>query len=293
MFKKYVIDNNLGTIETGYSFKDLTTIGCGGIINILYTPNSIKSLQKAFLFINEFELDYFILGNGSNVLACLDKYDLIVINLRRFKYSYKINDNIINISAFYPTIKLAYDLAEEKLGDLSFLGGIPGLLGGAIYNNSGAFNDDISKHLIDVSYINSNGDIVTINKDKCFFSYRDSIFHHIKGIIIEANFKIENIDTIDILKKRIEKRRISQPFDVKSMGSIFKNNPLIPAWKVIDALGMRGFSINNACISYKHSNFIINTGNANGTDVYNLINIIKSRSELEFGIKLEYEITII
>ncbi len=296
MFKKYVIDNNLGTIETNYSFKELTTIGCGGIIDTLFTPNSIKSLQKAFLYINEFDLNYFILGNGSNVLACLDKYDLIVINLRKLDYSYNINknnNNIINVSAFYPTTKLAYDLAKLKLGDLSFLGGIPGLLGGAIYNNSGAYSDDISKHLIDVSYINSNGEIITINNEECAFSYRRSIFHYIKGIIIEARFKIDNIDTFDILKKRLEKRKISQPLEAKSMGSIFKNNPLIPAWKVIDALGMRGFNLNNACISHKHSNFIINAGDTKGIDVYNLINIIKRRSELEFGIKLDYEITII
>lgn len=293
IFEKYVIDNNLGTIESNYSFKELTTIGCGGIINTLYTPSSIQALQKAFLFINENDLDYFILGNGSNVLACDEAYKGIVISLRKMPYSYKVAENSIAISAFYPTIKLAYDLAKKQLGDLSFLGGIPGLLGGAIYNNSGAYNDDIGRHLLTVTYINSNGLLTTININECAFSYRKSIFHYLKGIIIEATFKINKIDTFDILNRRNKKRREAQPLDTKNMGSIFKNNPLIPAWRVIDALGMRGFNFHNACVSVKHSNFIINTGNAKGKDVLNLIKIIQRRAELEFGIKLQYEITVI
>ncbi|MDE6656660.1 MAG: FAD-binding protein, partial [Anaeroplasmataceae bacterium] len=153
-FEQYVLDHNLGIIEKNYSFKELTTIGCGGEIKTLYTPNSISSLQQAFIYIQENELKYFLIGNGSNVLAKDEEYDGIVIHLRKIPHTYTIKDNILECSAFYPTIKLAYDLAKEEWGDLSFLGGIPGLLGGAIYNNSGAYKDDISHHLIDVTYIN-------------------------------------------------------------------------------------------------------------------------------------------
>ena len=77
------------------------------------------------------------------------------------------------------------------------------------------------------------------------------------------------------------------------MGSIFKNNPLIPAWKVIDALGMRGFHFHDAAVSAKHAIFLINTGNAKSSEILNLIELIQRRAELEFGIQLKYEITII
>ena len=178
-----------------------------------------------------------------------------------------------------------------EIGDLSFLGGIPGLLGGAIFNNCGAYNQEISSNLIDISYINSNGLIVNISNKECGFGYRKSIFHYIDGIIISARFKIKRIDTKEILEKRRKERLLSQPLDTKNMGSIFKNNPLIPAWKIIDSLGLRGFRIGDAAVSSKHANFIINMGNASSLDVYNLIDLIKKRSENEFGIKLISEVS--
>ncbi|MDE7162381.1 MAG: UDP-N-acetylmuramate dehydrogenase, partial [Anaeroplasmataceae bacterium] len=259
-FNEYVVENQLGIVESGYTFQELTTIGCGGTIETLYTPNSVASLQKAFVYIIEHNLKYFLLGNGSNTLARDTGFDGIVIHLRKLDYSYEIKDSILTCSAFYPTIKLAYDLAKEDWGDLSFLGGIPGLLGGAIYNNSGAYKDDIAHHLLDVTYINSAGKLVTLSNRDCAFSYRKSIFHYIDGIILFARFQLEKIKTSEVLERRAKERKLAQPLDSRSMGSIFKNNPLISAWKVIDALGMRGFHINDATVSAKHANFIINTG---------------------------------
>ena len=77
------------------------------------------------------------------------------------------------------------------------------------------------------------------------------------------------------------------------MGSIFKNNPLISAWKVVDALGMRGFQMNDAAVSAKHANFIINLGNAKSNEILSLIHLIQKRAELELGIKLLCEITMV
>ena len=292
-FNEYVLKNDLGLVETGYTFQDLTTIGCGGRIYLLYTPNSISSLQKAFIFILENELKYFILGNGSNVLAMDHDFDGIVIHLRRMPYSYSVENDILTCSAFYPTSKLAYDLAKEEWGNLSFLGGIPGLLGGAIYNNSGAYKDDIAHHLVDVTYINSSGKLITINNRDCAFNYRKSIFHYIDGIIVSARFNVTKMKTMELLEKRAKQRKLSQPLESRNMGSIFKNNPLLPAWKIVDALGMRGFHLADAAVSAKHANFIINTGHAKSSDILSLIELIQKRAELEFGIQLSYEITIL
>lgn len=292
-FIDYVNENDLGILEFNKSFKNLTTIGCGGIIDILFYPKDVNRLLLAFKYIKQNNLNYFILGNGSNVLASDNRFNGIVICLKKMEVKYEIKDDILIVSASYPTIALAYELAKNNLGDLSFLGGIPGLLGGAIYNNSGAFNDNIGNHIINVKYIDTNGQIRVLDKNECLFGYRDSIFHYNEGIIIEASIKIDKIDTKDKLEKMKKKRQLTQPFNEKSMGSIFKNNPLIESWKVIDALHLRGFKIGEAEVSMKHSNFIINTGCAKSNDVLRLIELIENRSRLEFGIILSSEITIL
>ncbi len=292
-FIHFVVEQDLGSVESRCSFKELTTIGCGGEIECTYFPKDIPSLQKAYNYIKLHNLRYFVLGNGSNVLASDHFYPGIVICLKRLPYSYEKKENTIVVSAFYPTIHLAYDLAKEELGDLSFLGGIPGLLGGAVYNNSGAYQDNIANHIIEVKYIDTAGNIQTIPKELCAFGYRSSIFHYIEGIIIEVTLEIERIATKEKLDKRKKQRQLTQPLEAKSMGSIFKNNPLIPSWKIVDALHLRGFKIGDAAVSAKHTNFIINLGNATSNDILSLIHLIETRSRLELGIILSSEITIL
>ena len=82
-FEEYVIKNNLGTIENGVRFAELTTIGCGGKIRTLYTPKNLEALLQAFQYIEEHELSFFLLGNGSNVLASDREYTGIVIQLKK------------------------------------------------------------------------------------------------------------------------------------------------------------------------------------------------------------------
>ena len=144
-----------------------------------------------------------------------------------------------------------------------------------------------------MTYINSAGKLVTISKEECAFGYRKSIFHYIPGLIVSARFKLTKVKTLELLEKRAKERRLAQPLECKSMGSIFKNNPLISAWKVVDALGMRGFQMNDAAVSAKHANFIINLGNAKSNEILSLIHLIQKRAELELGIKLLCEITMV
>lgn len=292
-FVDFVNDNSLGKIVFDEEFKNLTTIGLGGKIRVLFYPLSIEKLCFAFRYIKENNLKYFVIGNGSNTLALDNTYDGIVISLKELKKSFIAKDNILTISANYPTIRLAYELSELNLGDLSFLGGIPGTIGGAIYNNSGAYNDSIKNHLIDVTYIDTSGNLVTLDNSKLMLGYRMSVFHKIEGIIVSARFCVKSVDTKAILLKRLNQRRKSQPLNEKSMGSIFKNSPIIPSYRIIDALNMRGFKINGIEVSNKHSNFIINANEGNSKDVLKIIEIIQKRAKLEFGINLEYEITLV
>ena len=290
-FVDFVRENQLGDVVFHQKFKELTTIGCGGEIRVCYYPKDVESLKKVFVYLIKNELRYFVIGNGSNVLAQDDFYDGVVIVLKKMPYDYTLEGNILSVSAFYPTSKLAYDLAKEEIGDLSFLGGIPGLMGGAVYNNSGAYQEDISRHLTEVTYLSSSGTIETISQKDCHFGYRRSVFHGLNAIILSAKFQVCHKSTLDLLEQRKKKRMLTQPLESKSMGSVFKNNALISAWKVVDALGLRGFEIGGAAVSCKHSNFIINLNDATSSEIETLIDLIQKRAELEFGIRLVCEIT--
>ena len=290
-FVEFVKEEKLGDIVFDESFKNLTTIGVGGKIKALFSPNSVEALRRAFKFVNDNCLEYFVLGNGSNVLASDMEYNGIVFYLKNIKYNYEFkNENILYVSAFYPSNKLAIDLMNLGIGDLSCLAGIPGLLGGAIYNNSGSYNDSIGNYIYSVEYIDTFGNIKEINNSMCAFGYRRSTFKFLDGIIIGASFHVKKMDTKAKLNKNIKMRLESQPIKSKSMGSIFKNNPLIPSWRIIDSLGLRGFQIGDAAISQKHSNFIINLGNATANDIKSLIELCETRSKLELGIRLVKEI---
>lgn len=276
------------------SFKDITSIGCGGKIKYLYLPNSIESLAKVFKMLNEENYLYEIVGNGTNILASDEDYDGVVINTKSLAYSYEIYSDTLVCNAFYPSKKLAYELGKLNIGDLSFLAGIPGLVGGAVKQNSGAYGEEVKDYLLEIKYIDHQGNIRVKTKDEMLFDYRYSIFKDISGIIIEATFKIrQNIETMSKIKERLKKRKETQPINSKNMGSIFKNPGICKAWEIIDKLGLRGTRINDAAVSIKHANFIINLGDAKSQDVLDLIKIIQRRSEKELGVVLECEINLI
>ena len=290
---KYILENDLGCIETNYSFSELTTIHTGGLIRYLYTPSDVSSLAVAFKYINDHNIKFLILGNGSNILASDNYFDGVVINMRKMPTYLDIYADYIDVSSSYSTSKLAYDLAKLELGDLSFLGGIPGTIGGAIYNNSGAFNKSIGDFVISVTYITKSGVVDTIDGVDIDFSYRNSIFHYYDVIIVSAKIKVSKVNTTEKLEEYLSIRRKTQPLDEYNMGSIFKNKKTIKAWEIIDLLRLRGFKVNGAKISEKHANFIINYNKSTSRDIVCLIELIKRRALNELGIELETEVTII
>ncbi len=293
-FIKYVIENDYGEVLSNASFKSLSTIGCGGEIKYLYFPKNVESLCKVFQFLNYFNMKFFVIGNGSNILPKSDFFDGVVITIKSLEKYIRVYDDHVICSANIQASNLANKLAELNVGDLSFLGGIPGNIGGCINQNSGAYGDEIKNHIIEVKYIDAEGNIKIIKNEELNFSYRYSIFKEIKGIIIEAKFKIEkNVETKSVLQKRLLSRKTSQPLEYKNMGSVFKNPEGLKAWEVIDKLDLRGYKINDAAVSEKHTNFLINLDSAKAEDFIDMINLIKDKAKKEMNVILEQEIIIV
>ncbi|MCL2284056.1 MAG: UDP-N-acetylmuramate dehydrogenase [Fibromonadales bacterium] len=262
------------TVQKNVSLKKYTTFKIGGSAKFFAEPKNIEEIRALLAWRKEFEIPYFVLGKGSNVL--FDDYNGLVI---------KTGDSLHS---------LIQDAASKGLGGLEKLEGIPGTIGGAIFMNAGAHGQQISDCVKSVTSITEDGEIKTRTKEECEFAYRSSIFKLLKEIILCAEFDFTPMpkETIDKNRKEVLTwRKTKQPLQYPNAGSVFKNPAgHLSAGALIEACGLKGFSIGDAQISELHANFIVNKGNATAKDVRALMEkIVQSVWEVH-GVKLEAEI---
>ncbi|HPX32901.1 MAG TPA: UDP-N-acetylmuramate dehydrogenase [Erysipelotrichaceae bacterium] len=281
------------TIEYDKSFKTLTTFKIGGLAKYVIYPNDEFSLKSILDIFNENNLAYKVFGYGSNILCGDDVYDGFIIKLTRNMSNYYFADNQLIAQAGCSIISLAYKASEKSLSGLEFATGIPGTLGGCIYMNAGAYNSSMSDIVDSVKVIRNDG-IVWLSNAQCQFGYRSSVFlHNPDWIILEVKLILKEGNIIDIknLMKNRQKRRLeTQPLNYPSAGSTFRNIGDIYAWKLIDEIGYRGKKIGGAMVSEKHTNFIINKGNAKASDVIELSNQIIEKIKEKHGIEMIMEV---
>ena len=192
--------------------------------------------------------------------------------------------------------KLANDLVNMGYGGLDFAVGVPGSIGGSVYGNAGCFGSSISEVLIDAKVFDGKK-VIILNNEEFKFDYRYSLLKEKKNyIVLSARFKIHKCDLNELkeaVKERNNKRMTSQDLTHPSNGSVFRNPEGYSAGKLIDDLGLKGYSVNDASVSMIHANFIINNGNATQEDIIKLIDHVKNRVKDEYGIELRLEQEII
>lgn len=259
---------------------------------LLVFPRDIFEFQEIMYILNGSK--YFILGNGSNIILP-DYYDGVVIKLKYFN-NYNIFDEYIEVDSGVMINKLSMELSKLGYKGFEWASGIPGTIGGCIYNNAGCYGSEISDNLIDVTVFCDNK-IYCLRKDELSFSYRNSTFKmNNKFVILKAKFKYEKGDPeelLDLIKVRTNKRIESQPLEYPSCGSVFRNPDGFIAGKLIDEANLKGKCVGGAMVSNKHANFIINNGNATPEDIIKLINEIKNTIKKNYNIDLALEQEII
>ncbi len=284
-----------GEIIKNANLKDYNTYKIGGICKYLIKPYNIECLKKLIEYLKENNLKYFILGKGSNVILPDSIFSGVVILLSNIN-KIEINNDIVYAEAGITLNNLINTLINNNLKGLENLYGIPGTLGGAIVQNAGANKVTISDYLVDVTYL-EDGIIKTLKKEDCNFKYRSSNFKNDKNkIILSCTFKLDYANKSDMektIKENLLKRKNTQPLEYPNAGSVFKNLDTISAGKLIEDNNLKGYHINDAYISEKHANFIINKGNATSQDIKDLINYIKKTIKEKENIDLELEQEII
>ena len=276
-FNKY-ISNNINL--SNYSWFNL-----GGPAEYFFKPLNEKQLIE-FLKINKKnKLSITILGAGSNTLIRDNGIKGVVIKLGSSFSDIKLKDKL-TIKAGAATLdrKISNFAKENGIGGLEFLSCIPGSIGGSVIMNSGCYGSDISKVLVSINVV----DIKSCQEKEIKF---EEIEFYYRGNNLSKNFIITSvtlkgkIESRSIIEKNqrnlIEKKKLTQPSQIKTCGSTFKNlSSEKKAWQIIKESGCCEFKEGDAEISKKHCNFFVNNGNAKSSDIEKLINKVKKQKVL-------------
>lgn len=275
------------------SAKKLSTYRGGGIVKYVVYPTTVSMIKKVVNFAYCEGLPFFILGNGSNTLISDVGYKGIFICTKLLD-KVSIYKNIAYCGSGVK-IKTLFNYAlQHELGGISKLASIPATIGGMIVSNAGCFNSEISDVLLDVDVLDLHSLAVKrLKKEDIQFGYRTCNLKD-KYFIIGARFNLEFSSKQQIINEfnyAVQIRRETQP-NLPSLGSVYKRDEFIPA-KLIDSLGLKGFSVGGAMVSTKHSNFIVNTGVGTATDYIRVMDKVESLVYSEFKVNLTREINIL
>lgn len=283
--------NKNGESYKNVSLNKYTTFKLGGKARYFLKISTIEGFIKVMDYIQKHNLEFFILGSGSNLLVSDSGYRGIVIKL--IGDLSRITDTVsgIEVGAGVRLIEAFVYSRDRGLGGLESLGGIPGTIGGAVYMNAGAFGVEIGD-IIDyvVAYVDSKIRYFTVQD--CQFGYRSSVFQNNGAVILRVGLKLDSKDKEKIQGEYLdylERRKLSQPLELPSAGSVFKRVEGYNISKMLDDMGIKGMQVGGAMASNKHANFIVNTG-ATASDVYMLIRKIKEIFLEKYGFEIETEI---
>jgi UDP-N-acetylmuramate dehydrogenase len=219
-----------------------------------------------------------------------------VINTKgRLKAMYRTEEGSVYVEAGVPCAHVARFCAEQGLIGAEFLAGIPGTMGGALKMNAGAFGGETWTLVKQVDMLNAHGDVIIRQPQDFVVSYRS-----VKGVdsewFLSALLQLPEGDTTDSqqkIKGLLEKRNQTQPTNQPSCGSVFKNPAGDYAARLIEQAGLKGYCIGGACVSEKHANFIVNTGNATAANIEELISTVQVQVKEQHGVLLLTEVCMV
>ncbi|MDH3614148.1 MAG: UDP-N-acetylmuramate dehydrogenase [Gammaproteobacteria bacterium] len=283
-----------GELRTNEPMSKHTSWRVGGPADSFFVPASIDDLS---LFLQELDpsVPVFWFGVGSNLLVRDGGIRGVVIAAARILRNLeKVDHYVVRAGSGVPCTQLARQCIRWELGPSEFFGGIPGTVGGALAMNAGAHGGETWERVESVRTIDRCGEIHERAPREYSVAYR-SVTGPTNEWFIEAMFRFDPQVTpsMDTLNSMLERRKATQPLGLPSCGSVFRNPRGDHAARLIDAAGLKGYSIGGAEVSEKHANFIINKGNATATDVEELIEHVRQTVIEAHGIELVHEVRIV
>jgi len=268
----------------------------GGTAKYFAAPKNEEEVLNCLSYAEEKNLDYYVIGNGSNILVSDKGYDGLIIKFGEQLSKITVDNNIITAYAGALMKDINSAALKNHLSGFEGLSGIPGSIGGAVAMNAGAYDYETKNLVKDVRLINNKGKIETLCVDELKMGYRRSIFTENKNIALKIRLELNKAD-INTIKERVDdftsRREKSQPLEYASAGSTFKRPEGYFVGKLVEDSGLKGISVGDAAVSTKHGGFVINKGNATATQIYELICLIISRIYAKYQVKLQPEVKLI
>ena len=267
----------------------------GGPADILVTPVNEEQVVNTLKLCREYNVPYFILGNGSNILVKDGGISGVVIKFNKLN-KITTEGNCVTAQSGALLKDGSKAALENNLRGFEFACGIPGSIGGAVFMNAGAYDGEMAHVIKSARVIDENCNIKNLTKEELELGYRSSIVMKKGYVVIEATVELESgeyasiKDKIDDLTNRRESK---QPLEYPSAGSTFKRPEGYFAGKLIQDSGLKGFSIGGAAVSEKHSGFVINKGGATAKDVLDVIAHVQKTVKENFDVELHTEVRII
>ena len=270
-----------------------TTFRTGGRADYFILPENREELKELILFFRREGAEYFVIGNGSNLLVSDEGYRGAIICTAPGFTDMRLQGLKISVGAGMLLSRTAAFAQENGLTGLEFASGIPGTVGGAMVMNAGAYGGEMKDIVESVEVLSPDGEVKTLSVSEMGFGYRKSIVKDKGYTVLETVFLMRE-GVRDSIKEKMDelsnKRKEKQPLNYPSAGSTFKRPEGNFAGKLIMEAGLSGHSIGGAMVSEKHCGFIVNSGNATSNDVYRLILHVEEQVEKKFNVKLEPEI---
>jgi len=281
-----------------------TRIGTGGPAKLLARAHTTAELRKVVLLCREKDWPFMVVGKGSNLLAPDEGFPGCVLKLggELNKIELSARERTVRAGGGVSLMVLGLLLARQGYPGFTYMGVIPGSVGGAVRMNAGvAGAQAIEKDFLRALALDpATGETVTLEKSALAFGYRRSCLADRALIILEAVFRLPQEivplqETLLDLRALLKKRHAAQPHCYRTFGSTFKNppNPLRPAGWYLEQVGMRGMRSKGAMVSAEHANWILNTGNASSADVLELMKTGRTRVFERFGVCLEEEVIVV
>lgn len=277
--------------------KNHTTFKIGGNCIALIEPREVSDIVETIKICRENSIKFFVIGNGSNLLVPDEGYNGVIIKLKSEFSTIQVKDEYLIVNSGAKLSEVYTVAYENSLTGFEFASGIPGTIGGAIYMNAGAYGGEMKDIVESVEVLDlDNFELRELKNEELEFSYRKSIIQRKNYIVTTIKLKLQkgNKEEINAVYENLRERRNSkQPLNFGSAGSTFKRPEGHFASKLIEDAGLKGYHINDAWVSEKHSGFVVNKGNASYKEVMELIEYVQKVVFEKFGVKLETEVRIL